>query len=134
MNTYILIILEVISLHAMVTILGSLLGAMINADTKSYGVRLVVLMTIFTCSTAGAVAEHLALKFSNTSLFLYFVLGGVIGIFGLSLLDALRLASADFTHKLVEVLSKTLLEGVADTVSAFFKMVQGWIERFQGKK
>lgn len=134
MNTYITLILEVISLHAIVTILGSLLGAMINADTKRYGVRLVVLMTIFTCSTAGAVAEQFSIRFTNTSLFLYFVLGGFIGIFGLSLLDALRLASADFTHKLVEVLSKTLLEGVADTVAAFFRMVQGWIERFQGKK
>ena len=134
MNIYIPMILEVISLHAIVTILGSILGAMINADTKRYGIRLVVLMTLFTCSTAGAVAEHLATRFSGTSLFLYFVLGGFIGIFGLSLLDALRLASADFTHKLVEVLSKTLLEGVADTVAAFFRMVQGWIERFQGKK
>lgn len=126
--------MHVITPTVIASILGSLIGSYVNFDTERYGIRLTLLMTLLTCSAAAASAEHLALKVTDISIFAYFLLGGFIGLFGLSLLDAMRLAMPNFTRNLVNGITETLVTSMIDLVVTIFDTIKSKITIFNKNK
>lgn len=124
MDVFITFMQLAITPEAVATILGSLVGAFINSDTKRYGLKLTLLMTILTCSAAGAIGDYVKLQSGNISIFAYIILGGFVGIFGLSLLDAMRIAMPEFTKKLVNSITETLILSVVDLIKVFFTTIK----------
>ncbi len=125
MDDFLVRFIEVLPPHILAALIGSALGCWGNADKQLYGAKLSVIMSLLTISGAGALAEFL--EFDSTSMlsiFSCFAMGGVFGFFGMSLLDALRLASPPFTSKLVTVVSDTLLTQVVSLVVDFFEMLR----------
>lgn len=98
-------------------LIGGLLGAAASADVETFKWRLTIIMTLLTLGAVGAGSEYLTKEFPDAGIFWHLLEGGIVGMVGLRLLDALRVASPTFTKKLVEIASNSLL----DNVSALFK-------------
>lgn len=116
---------EVLPPHIIAALIGSVLGCWGNADKQLYGTKLSFIMGVLTVSGAGALADFLDFDGADTfSFFFCFLMGGFVGFFGMSLLDALRIASPPFTAKLVKVVSDTLLTQIVSLVVEFFEMIR----------
>lgn len=134
MDVFITFMQLAITPEAIATILGSLVGAFINSDTKRYGLRLTLLMTILTSSAAGAIGDYVKSQSGDVSVFAYVILGGFVGIFGLSLLDAMRIAMPSFTKKLVKGITETLIISVIDLIKVVFTTIKDNITLFNLNK
>lgn len=135
MDVFTTVLLQGVTPQSVATILGSLVGAFINSDTKRYGLRLTALMTILTCAAAGALGDYVKLQSGDISIFAYVLLGGLTGIFGLSLLDAMRIAMPAFTKKLVNGITDTLITSIIDLIKTFFTTLKDNIKLLKlGKK
>ena len=131
MEDFLVRFIEILPPHILAALIGSALGCWGNADKQLYGAKLSVIMGLLTVSGAGALAEFL--KFDSASLLSVlscFAMGGVFGFFGMSLLDALRIASPPFTAKLVTIVSDTLLTQIVSLIVDFFEMVRRKINLF----
>lgn len=116
---------EVLPPHIIAALIGSILGCWGNADKQLYGTKLSFIMGVLTVSGAGALADFIEFDSADIfSFFFCFLMGGFVGFFGMSLLDALRIASPPFTAKLVKVVSDTLLTQIVSLVVEFFEMVR----------
>lgn len=91
-------------------LIGAAIGAYMSSDKATYGVRLTAALWMMTLACAGVASEILTKAKGYDSLFIHLLLGGIVGIIGLRLLDALRLASEDFTTKLVNLASINVLD------------------------
>jgi len=131
MDVYITFMQLAVTPEAIATILGSLVGAFINSDTKRYGLKLTFLMTILTCAAAGAIGDYVKLQSGNISIFAYIILGGFTGIFGLSLLDAMRISMPGFTTKLVNGITETLIVSIIELIKLFFTTIKEYIKLFK---
>ena len=134
MDVFIIVLLQAVTPQSVATILGSLVGAFINSDTKRYGLRLTVLMTILTCAAAGAIGDYVKLQSGDISIFAYVLLGGLTGIFGLSLLDAMRISMSGFTKTLVNGIMDTLITSIIELIKTFFTMLKDNIKLFKISK
>lgn len=118
-------VVAVVPLHIIAALVGSALGCWGNTDKQLYGAKLTFIMGVLTVAGAGALADFLDLDPTKLfSVFFSFLMGGFVGLSGMSLLDALRIASPPFTAKLVKVVSDTLLTQVVSLVADLFAMVR----------
>lgn len=99
--------------QVLIALIGALIGASISWDIESYGPRLTFLMTILTMAAAGVASEYITFEYKAASIFAHFLLGGFTGLFGLRLLDAMRLAAPGLTKKVVDIFSNSVLDNIA---------------------
>lgn len=120
MDIFIVAILSSLTPQMVVAFIGGFIGANISSDIKLYGLRLTILTGVMAVALSGGVSEYIAYKWQVTSLIAHFGLGGLSGMAGMRLLDALRLALPDLTYKLINLAGKSSLE----LVELLFKRVK----------
>lgn len=123
MDIYIAALTVAFTPQVLIALVGALTGASISWDIKSYGPRLTFLMTVLTLAAAGVASEYVSIEHGTVSVFTHFLLGGFTGLFGLRLLDALRLAAPGLTRKIVDIFSNSVLDNIAlliKKITAFF--------------
>lgn len=131
MEDFFVRLFQLIPPHTITALIGSILGCWGNADKQRYGAKLSLIMGALTVSGAGALTEFLDFDRNDLfSFFFCFLMGGFVGFFGMSLLDALRIASPPFTEKLVKIVSDTLLTQIVSLIVDFFEMVRAKINLF----
>lgn len=94
----------------LIAIIGGVIGTNISSDIKLYGVRLTILTAIVTLSIVGVASEYISYKWQTQSIIGHFAMGGIVGMAGMRLLDAIRLALPDLMHSITELAGKSTLE------------------------
>lgn len=102
--------LAAITPQIFVAIMGGIVGTNISSDPKLYGLRLTILTAIITLAMVGVSSEYMSINWNNQSLLGHLLLGGIVGMAGMRLLDAIRLALPDLMHSLIELAGKSTLE------------------------
>ena len=117
-------------------LIGGLLGSLISIKVELYGWRLSILFGIGSILCAGALAEYLTYSYDIEFILLHGALGLLVGILGNAAIDALNLASVDFTRKLVNILSNGILEIVKELPKLIIKKLEdgfNWLKVFTRK-
>ena len=117
-------------------LIGGLLGSLISIKVELYGWRLSILFGIGSILCAGALSEYLTITYAIKFILLHGVLGLLVGILGNAAIDALNLASVDFTRKLVNILSNGILEIVKELPKLIIKKLEdgfNWLKIFTRK-
>lgn len=93
-----------------IAIIGGVIGTNISSDIKLYGIRLSILTAIVTLSMVGVASEYMSYKWGTQSIIGHFALGAIVGMAGMRLLDATRLALPDLMHSIIDLAGKSTLE------------------------
>ncbi|MGP9557227.1 hypothetical protein [Psychrobacter sp. AOP7-A1-24] len=109
-DTYTAAFLAAITPQIFVAMMGGIVGTNISSDIQLYGLRLTILTAIITLAMVGVSSEYMSVTWGNYSLLGHLLLGGIVGMSGMRLLDALRLALPELMHSLIELAGKSTLE------------------------
>lgn len=93
-----------------IALIGGVIGTNISSDVKTYGWRLTVLTAIITQMMVGVSSEYMSVKWGNNSIVGHIFLGAIVGMAGMRLLDAIRLALPDLMHSIIDLAGKSTLE------------------------
>ena len=110
MDVFMVAILSSLTPQTVVAFIGGLIGANISSDAKLYGMRLTILTGVMAVAMSGGASEYVSYKWQVTSIIAHFGVGGLTGMLGMRLLDAVRLALPDLMHKLINLAGKSTLE------------------------
>lgn len=109
-DTYTAAFLAAITPQIFVAIIGGIVGTNISSDIQLYGLRLTILTAIITLAMVGVSSEYMSVTWDNHSLLGHLLLGGIVGMAGMRLLDAVRLALPELMHSIIELAGKSTLE------------------------
>lgn len=123
MDLYIAALISSVTPQVLIAWIGGFIGVNISSDVKMYGYRLTILTAIVTLALVGVASEYLVYKWSTESITGHFALGAMVGMTGMRLLDAIRLALPDLMHSLIDLAGKSVL----DLVIALFDKIKSII-------
>lgn len=122
-DAYTAAFLSAITPQIFIAIIGGIIGTNISSDVSLYGRRLTVLTALVTLMMVGVSSEYMSVTWDNNSILGHILLGAIVGMSGMRLLDALRLALPDLMHSIIELAGKSTLE----LVTALFNKVKKFL-------
>lgn len=110
MEVYSAAFIAAITPQILAALIGGFIGVNISSDVKMYGYRLTILTAILVLSIVGVVSEFISYKWGTQSIIGHSCIGGLSGMAGMRLLDAVRIALPDFMTELTKLAGKSSLE------------------------
>lgn len=110
MEVYSAAFIAAITPQILAALIGGFIGVNISSDVKMYGYRLTILTAILVLSMVGASSEFISYKWEIYSIIGHSCIGGLVGMAGMRLLDAVRIALPDFMTELTKLAGKSSLE------------------------
>lgn len=120
MEVYSAAFLAAITPQIFAALIGGFIGVNISSDVKLYGYRLTILTAILVLSIVGVSSEFISYQWGTQSMIGHFCIGGLVGMAGMRLLDAVRIALPDFMTDLTKLAGKSSLE----IIVALFKKLR----------